>query len=94
MLDMPLDQSNTPWSMWKAHWRENVWVATAAASMEAGAFFLFLCLMAHDSHLLSIAGLGTISAFWLLNVAVSALNAYLKSHPQFAPADFARHPRN
>ncbi len=90
MLTLPLDRSFTSWSLWKAHWRENVWVATAAASLEAGAFLLFLFLMAQDSHFLPIAGLETLCAFWLLNVAVSALNAYLKSYPQFAPADSAQ----
>jgi hypothetical protein len=85
MSNTPLHEVDTPWSMWKMNLLENLRIACIAASLEAFVFSLFLFLMVQDWHILGAAAGGALVAFCFFNVGISALDAYLKSHPKFAP---------
>jgi hypothetical protein len=77
--------SDTPWSQWKRHYADNLTTATVAALLEAGSFLLFLYMFIQTpQRLFAVVG-GALILFWLFNVGISALNAYLLSHPKIAP---------
>ena len=73
-----------PWSVWKINWEDILSTAAVTACLEAGAFAFILYLFVQDSHrLLTIVEAG-IFAFWIFNVGVSALNAYLAGRPKIS----------
>jgi hypothetical protein len=77
---------NMTWSLWRAHWRDALATATVAAGLEAGAFAVFMYMFFQDpNRLLPIVG-GSFLVFWLFHVGVSALHAYLISHPSLSSA--------
>jgi hypothetical protein len=72
---------NLSWSLWKANWKDVLATAAIAAGLEAGAFSLFLYMFVQDpNRLLPVVG-GSLLVFWFFHVGVSALHAYLISHP-------------
>jgi len=72
---------NLSWSLWKANWKEVFATAAFAAGLEAGAFSLFLYMFLQDANrLLPVVG-GSLLVFWFFHVGISALHAYLISHP-------------
>jgi hypothetical protein len=72
---------NLTWSLWKANWKDVLATAAVAAGLEAGAFSLFLYMFVQDpNRVLPVVG-GSLLIFWLFHVGVSALHAYLISHP-------------
>jgi hypothetical protein len=85
---------NLTWSLWKANCRDVLATAAIAAGLEAGAFCLFLYMFVQDpNRVLPVVG-GSLLIFWSFHVGVSALHAYLISHPALsdvvAPIDSAQ----
>jgi hypothetical protein len=83
----PLDLQS-PWSLWKSNWTDNLWTASVVAIMQSGAFLLFLYLFMQEPRRLILMGGASLFVFWIINVVASALNAYLLSHPKCAPITF------
>jgi hypothetical protein len=72
---------NLSWSLWKENWRDVLATAAFAAGLEAGTFSLFLYMFIQDPHrVLPVVG-ASLLIFWFFHVGVSALHAYLISHP-------------
>lgn len=72
---------NLPWPLWKANCGDVLATAAVAAGLETGAFAVFMYMFVQDQNqLLPIVG-GSFLVFWLFHVGVSALHAYLISHP-------------
>lgn len=84
---------NLTWPLWKAKWREVLATAAVAAALEAGAFSLFLYMFVQDPYrVLPVVG-ASLLIFGFFHVGVSALHAYLISHPalsDIAPINSAR----
>ncbi len=77
---------NLTWPLWKASWRDVLATATVAAGLATGAFAMFMYMFFQDpNQLLPIVG-GSFLVFWLFHVGVSALHAYLISHPTVSSA--------
>ena len=77
---------NLSWSLWKANWRDVCATAAISAGLEAGAFSLFLYMFVQDpNRVLPVVG-GSLLIFWIFHVGVSALHAYLISHPALSGA--------
>jgi hypothetical protein len=77
---------NLPWTHWKTNWRDVLATATVAASLETGAFAVFMYMFVQDSNqLLPIVG-GSLLLFWCFHVGVSALHAYLITRPTLSGA--------
>ena len=74
------------WSLWRVNWRDALATAAVAAGLEAGAFSLFLYMFIQDpNRLLPVVG-GGLLIFWFCHVGISALHAYLISHPALSDA--------
>jgi hypothetical protein len=80
----PLDLQS-PWSLWKSNWADNLWTASVVATMQSAAFLLFLYLFMQEPHRLILMGGASLLVFWIVNVGASALNASLISHSNDAP---------
>lgn len=77
---------NLPWTRWKANYADVLATAIVAAGLETGAFAMFMYMFFQDpGQLLPIVG-GSFVVFWLFHVGVSALHAYLISHPRLSCA--------
>ncbi len=75
---------NLSWSSWKASWKDVLATAAIAAGLEAGAFSLFMFMFVQNPHrLLPVVG-GCLLVFWCFHVCISALHAWLISHPALA----------
>jgi hypothetical protein len=70
----------SPWSLWKSNWAGNLWTASMVATLQSGAFLLFLYLFMQEPRRLILMGGTSLLAFWIINVVASALNASLSSH--------------
>ena len=77
--------AETPWSQWKRHYAKNFGTASVAALLEAGTFLLFLYMFIQTPTRLVLVVGGAFGLFWIFHVGVSALNAYLLSHPKITP---------
>jgi hypothetical protein len=77
---------NLTWSLWKLNWRDVLETATFAGALEAGAFSLFLYMFIQSpNRVLPVVG-GSFLIFWSFHVGVSALHAFLISHPALSDA--------
>lgn len=81
---IPLDLQS-PWSLWKSNWADNLWTASVVAIMQSGAFLLFFYLFMQEPRRLILMGGASLFVFWIFNVVVSALNASLTSNSKYAP---------
>jgi hypothetical protein len=86
MLSVSSPILTLPWTHWKANCRDVLATATVAAGLETGAFAMFMYMFFQEpAQLLPIAG-GSFLVFWFFHVGVSALHAYLTSHPTLSGA--------
>jgi hypothetical protein len=81
MSSTSLPLMNLSWPLSRANWRYVLATAAVAAGFEAGTLSLFLYMFVQDAHrLLPVVG-GSFLVFGFFHVGVSALHAYLISHP-------------
>lgn len=70
----------SPWSLWKSNWADNLCTASLVAALQSGAFLLFLYLFMQERRRLILMAGASLLVFWIINVGASALNASLLSH--------------
>lgn len=83
----PLDLQS-PWSLWKSNWADNLCAASVLAAVQAGALLLFLYLFMQEPRRFILVGGVSLCVFWLINVVASALYAYLLSHHKYTATTF------
>ena len=83
----PLDLQS-PWSLWKSNWADNLFTASVVAAMQSGTLLLFLYLFMQEPRRFVLVGGVSLLVFWIINVVASALNAYLISHPKYTATTF------